>query len=312
MPYLATLMTVLNLMVSVSYVWAQDLPPDAVRTAAPLNPMAETFIAGDSVEPLVLAEWEVVNDMGSRIRIVWGQEAVDAAPPEASRYTQMSYVFPTGSIRVLDFKKDQGGMLHAITVENQLYMMKGTGTVEVAGETVSVGEGDVVSYPSGTLRGDGDSTVILWTVTGTKINQDAKAMVVRAADAPMSYMAYWGGPDGERVVVATPEDLENTPDDAIRLDIKSYAFDGNTVGVIKTYRGGPTNEATGDRDGLLYITSGKARFVEEEVEVIVGPGDAIRETAGKYHYWIRLEDSSFISTGTAPVVPVELDTISGY
>ena len=142
---LVTFLAALQMTISAPAVWAQDLPSHAVRTAAPLNPMAETFIAGDSFEPMILAEWEVINDMGSRIRIVWGEEAVAAAPRDASRYMQKSYVFPTGTIRVLEFKKSQGGMLHAITVENQLYMLKGEGTVEVAGETVAIGEGDVVS-----------------------------------------------------------------------------------------------------------------------------------------------------------------------
>ncbi len=312
MRYLVSILTVLQLTVSASAAWAQDLPPHGLRTAAPLNPMAETFIAGDSVEPMVLAEWEVINDLGSRIRIVWGQEAVDAAPPEASRYTEKAYVFPSGTIRVLEFRKDQGGMLHAITVETTLYMLKGEGTVDVAGEAVRIGESDVVSYPSGTLRGDGDATVILWHVTGTNINERAKAMVVRAADSSFMQLGYWDGPDGNRIIATTAEDLKNAPANAIRLDMNSYELDGNTVGVTKNYKGGPTNKTRGDRDALLYIRSGKMRFFQDDVDVIAGPGDAIRESAGHYHNWIRLEDSSFIAIGTAPVVPLAPDAPSDY
>ena len=283
--------------------FAQDLPQHAVRTAAPVSPLAEMFIPGESVEPMVLAEWEVINDLGSRIRIVWGQEAVDAPPPEASRYMQKSYVFPTGTIRVLEFKEDKGGMMHAITVETAIYMLKGTGTVEVAGKTVVLNEGDLASYPSGTLRGDGDATVIAWTVTGSKINEAAKAMVVRSADVPVSHSAQWPGPDGKVVRARAPEALKEAPDDAIRLDLWRYTFDGNSVRVTKNYKGGPTSKATGSLDALIYVTLSKLHFFQDDLDFIAGPGDAIREIAGHYHNWIRLEESSFVATSSMPVVP---------
>ena len=287
---------------------AQDQPQHAVRTAAPLDPTAEFYIRGADVEPWHLAEWQTVDPvMGPRIRIVWGEEAVAAAPPEASKYTEKQYVFPTGTIRVLEFKEDRGGMLHAITVETALYMLKGSGTVEVAGETVQIGEGDVVSYPSGALRGDGDATVILWHVTGTKINETAKAMVVRAKDVPMSHSAQWPGPDGKMVRARTAEDLEKAPGDAIRLDLWRYVFDGNSVRVTKNYKGGPTSKTTSSMDALIYVTSGKLHFFQGDEDVIAGPGDAIREIAGHYHNWIRLEDSSFVATSSMPVVPYVVD-----
>ncbi len=285
-------------------VFAQDMPQHAVRTAAPLDPTAEFFIRGEDVETWHLAEWDTDDPiMGPRIRIVWGEDAVAAAPAEASKYTEKQYVFPTGTIRVLEFKKDRGGMLHAITVETALYMLKGEGTVEVAGETVHIGEGDVVSYPSGALRGDGDATVILWHVTGTKINETAKAMVVRKADVQMSHSAQWPGPDGKMVRARAEEDLANAPADAVRLDLWRYVFDGNSVRVTKNYKGGPTARNTTTMDALIYVTSGKLHFFEEDADVIAGPGDAIREITGHYHNWIRLEDSSFIATSSMPVVP---------
>ncbi|MGY8962344.1 MAG: cupin domain-containing protein [Rhodospirillales bacterium] len=285
-------------------VLAQDLPQHAIRTAAPMSPSAAMFIPGESVEPLILAEWEVINDLGPRIRIVWGQEAVDAAPPEASRYIQKSYVFPTGTIRVLDFQKDEGGMMHAITVETAIYMLKGSGTVEVAGETVTLNEGDLASYPSGTLRGDGDSTVIAWTVTGSKINEVAEAMVVRGIDVPVTHSAQWPGPDGKMVRARTSEALWEAPGDAIRLDLKRYMFDGNSVRTTINYKGGPTSKVTSSMDALIYITSGKLHFFQDDLNFVAGAGDAIREISGHYHNWIRLEDSSFIATSSLPVAPI--------
>ena len=270
-----TVFTIFLLMAGASF--AQDLPQHAVRTAAPVSPLAEMFIPGESVEPMVLAEWDTIDPvMGPRIRIVWGQEAVDAAPPEASRYTQTSYVFPTGTIRVLEFKADKGGMVHAITVETAIYMLKGSGTVEVAGEAVELNEGDLASYPSGTLRGDGDATVIAWTVTGSKINEAAKAMVVRGADVPVSHSAQWPGPDGKMMRARAPEALKEAPDDAIRLDLWRYTFEGNSVRVTKNYKGGPTSKASSSMDALIYVTSGKLHFFQDDLDFIAGAGDAIR------------------------------------
>ncbi len=283
-------------------------PHDAF--AAQTSPLSETFIAGDSLTPMEFAAWDVSTDAGSQTHTVRGQLAVDQAPSEASRYTQKSYVFPTGSIHVLEFKKDHGGMRHALTDETTLYMLKGEGQVEVAGKVVSIKEKDVVSHPSGTLRGDGDATVVLWVVTGTKNN--AKPMVVRAADTTFGQMGYWYKPDGERVLVTTAEELKDAPANAIRLDMTNYAFDGNGLVVTKNYKSGPTNKTRGDRDALLYIVSGQMNFFQDDIDVIAGPGDAIRETAGRYHNWIRLEDSSFLGIGTAPLVALEPDAQSDY
>lgn len=291
----------------------------SANAADPSASVAETFIAGKSVVPLALAAWDIQTDEGLLTRTVRGQKAVDQAPAEASRYTQKSFVFPTGSIHVLDFKEYAGGMRHALTDETTLYMLKGTGQVEVAGETISLNQGDVASYPSGTLRGDGDATVVLWRVTGTKSKEDSQPMVVRSADTTFAQLGYWTGDDGNRVIVTTAEELKVAPARAIRLDMTNYSFDGNSLVATKNYKSVPTNRTRGDRDALLYITSGKMHFFQYEdltsdayIDVIAGPGDAIRETAGKYHNWIRLEDSSFLGIGTAPAKSVELDAPSDY
>ncbi len=273
-------------------------------------PLEETFIAGDSVEAVPLAAWTLTGDGGTQVSTATGKRDVDAAPADASRYTQKSYVFPTGTIRVLTFSDQDGGMLHPLTVENALYMLDGAGTVEVVDETVDIGQGDFVSYPSGTLRGEGSATVILWTVTG--LTENPMPMVVRGAEAPVTRLGYWNGPDGNRVLATTPEDIANAPDHAIRLDMTLYEFDGNSAAVTKNYKGGPTNKTRGDRDGLLYITSGKMRYFQDDIDVIAVPGDAIRESGGHYHHWIRLEDSSFVAIGTGPVITFDEDASSDY
>ena len=136
--------------------------------------------------------------------------------------------------------------------------------------------------------------------------------MVRAEDASFMQLGYWNDPEGNRVVATTAEGLLEAPPSAIRLDLNNYQFDGNRVSVTKNYKGGPTNKNRGNLDALIYVTSGKMRFFQDDVDVTVGPGDAIREIAGRYHNWIRLEDSSFVAISTAPIAPLAQESPSDY
>ena len=300
-------MTFLGLLV-ISYfmilspVSGADLPPHALRNIAPIAPSADFHIPGASLTPMLLAEWETDSRMGKTIQIVWGKEAVDKAPVTASRHQQKTYTFPTGSIRVLDFKKDTGGMVHAITTETAIFVLKGAGRVGVAGQVIEIGEGDAVNYPSGVLRGEGDATILAWTTTGTLNNEASKAMVIRAGDAKINHSAEWDV-NGKRIRANAPDDLANAPTDAIRLTVKRYDFPGNSVRVALSKKGGPTSPTSGILDSLIYVTSGHLRFFQGDKVIEAVPGDAIREIAGEYHHWYRIEDSSFVATSSLPIQP---------
>lgn len=286
---------------------------DSPEHATPASPLSESFLPGASIAAVPMAGWDVTAASGLRTLSASGQDAVDQAPANAARYTQKSYVFPTGSIHVLEFNAANGGVTHPITDETTLYMFNGEATVEVDGETVSINQGDAVSYPSGTLRSDGDGTAVLWIVTGTDIDGEPKPKLVRSADTTFFQMGYWPNPNGgDRILVTTAEDLKDAPAHAVRLDMTNYAFDDNGLVVTKNYKSGPTNKSRGDRDALLYIASGKMRWFQDDIDVIAVPGDAIRETAGRYHNWIRMEDSSFLGIGTAPLAPLDADAPSDY
>ncbi len=280
-----------------------DLPLHAVRNAAPVKPTSDFHIVGSTVEPLPLAEWEADGPMGKGVQIVWGQAAVDTAPASASRYKQKTYSFPSGTIRVLEFPASGSGMIHAITSETAIFMLHGSGSVEIAGATVNLDAGDVVSYPSGVLRGSGPATVIAWTVTGTLNNEASRARAMRRADAVVMDSAEWDQ-GGKRVTARNPAELAAAPADAIRLSVSRYEFPGNSVRVARNFRGGPTSPKSGDLDALIYITAGRMKFTQHGREVEVVPGDAIREIAGAAHFWYRLEDSSFVATSSLPVVPL--------
>ena len=290
------------LLLSVS-INAQTLPPHAMRNFSPIAPSPDFFIPGASLTPMVLAEWDADNRQGKTVQIVWGKEAVDKAPAQASRYEQKTYTFPTGTIRVLDFKKATGGMVHAITLETAIFVLKGAGSVGVAGEVTPIAEGDVVSYPNGVLRGTEDATIIAWTTTGTLNNEAAKATVVRAAQAKSSDSAEWDI-EGKRMRANTSADLAKAPANAVRLTVKRYDFPGNSVRIAYSKQGGPTSPTTGSMDALIYVTSGKLRFFQGDKVIEAGPGDAIREIAGENHYWYRIEDSSFVATSSLPILPL--------
>lgn len=280
-----------------------ELPLHAVRNAAPVSPASDFHIAGRTVEPLPLAEWEADGPMGKGVQIVWGQAAVDKAPASASRYQQKTYSFPTGTIRVMEFPASSGGMIHAITSETAIFMLHGSGSVEVAGATVNLDAGDAVSYPSGVLRGSGPATVIAWTVTGTLNNEASRARVVRRAEAIVMDSAEWDQ-GGKRMSARTAAEFAAAPTDAIRLSVSRYEFPGNSVRVARNFKGGPTSPKSSELDALIYITSGRMKFTQDGREVEVVPGDAIREIAGAAHFWYRLEDSSFVATSSLPVVPL--------
>jgi len=293
--------SLLGLAAAVTPARADDaLPAHAVRILAPIDPASEPEIHGSEVDAVPYAEWEENLRSGPTNRIVWGKDAVERAPPRAARYTQKSYVFPTGTIRVLEFRKASGGMLHAITMENALFVLKGSGTVGIAGKDVSVAAGDAVNYPSGVLRGSGDATVLLFTVTGTLQNDASAAGIVHARDALTTKTAEWTR-GGQVIRARTAAELRKAPKDAIRLAVTRYEFPGNSIRVAHSFRGGPTSPATGPLDALIYVTSGKLRFYESGKVYDALPGDALREIAGEHHWWNRLEDSSFVAISSLPV-----------
>ncbi|MEE8307851.1 MAG: cupin domain-containing protein [Gammaproteobacteria bacterium] len=266
------------------------------------TPVNIIHIPGSSLEPIPVAEWEVPNrdvdgPVRPRIRIAEGQEAVDRAPDNATRYQAKEYNFPMGSLRVLTFAKDAGPVLHQITFETELYMLQGSATVGVLGEQVSLTAGDAVFLPSGVLRNDNpseDTVVALFMVSNTAENPES--MVVHGADLTEMTIAQYVR-DGEATTAVKPEDLAKAPEGAGIFDLKRYAFDGNSIRLAKLHKGGATTSATNGRTNILiYISKGRMRRTEDDKVYEVVAGDAIREELGKTGYWELLEESEFLAT----------------
>jgi quercetin dioxygenase-like cupin family protein len=239
---------------------------------------------------VAMAEWEVqqagaAEQTGARILIAAGPEELTRAPPNAVRYDSQTFRFNNGEIRVLKFHKAAGGVLHQITTETQLYVVKGSATVGVAGEQVEIHAGDVVNLPSGILRSiarkSEDTTVVLHKVRNPK--PDAKAQVVRAKDTPVT--ALTAGPKAGI--------------DTAKVSVQRYVFDGNSIRIARLTGPGRTGDAIPSADALIYLLSGRMEITIGDEVKVVQAGDALCEQAGLPSHWNVLEPSSFVATNGA-------------
>ena len=253
--------------------WAQNAAPPVAATLHVIH--AQDAI----VKPM--AEWDVVQSApgeqtGTRTLIAEGQEAVAKAPATASRYEARAYKFPTGTIRVLTFKKQPAGVIHQITYETEIYILQGEVTVDIAGKPTTLKTGDAAFLPGGIMRNKkpaGDTVVLQYFVNHTA--QNPKAQVVRGNDLK----------------------LTETKVGTARWHVKRYNFDGNSIRLANMHKGGETPPGVQPRtDALLYVTKGRLRRTEDGEIFEVGPGDALREVVGKTGRWELLEESTFFGS----------------
>ena len=250
-------------------------------------------IKGSSLADVPMAAWEASGDISTAI----GQEGVDAAPDNASRYTAKNYVYPMGSLSVLSFAKGSGPVLHKITKATELYLLQGSASVGVEGEPASIVAGDAVFLPDGVLRNDSpteDTVVALFAVANTA--EDPVGIVVRGAEQELMTIAQYVR-DGEGQSAVKPEDRAEAPENSGVFDLKRFVFDGNSIRLAMLHQGGSTNSATNSRtDILIYISKGRMLRTEDGVEYEVVGGDVIREEFGKTGHWDLLEESEFLAT----------------
>lgn len=255
-------------------------------------------IPSEDAPLFVEAEWDLPapkadGPVYARTFIAEG-DAAATAPVGAGHYVAQEYNFPMGALRVL--KWDTGPVIHQITFETQLYMLKGSATVGLAGETVTVNAGDAVFLPSGILRNTnptGETVILTYIVSSTADAPQAK--VVRGEGLNVMAIAQWM--DGDEPTTATDHDaILSAPDGAAKFTVKRFSGDGNSFRHAVLEAGGRTTPATNGRDILIYVNKGLMKRTEDGIEYMVKAGDAIREENGKSGYWEILEDSEFIAT----------------
>lgn len=230
------------------------------------------YVVFDKDNPVIpMAAW----DDGGMAKMAAGSDTA-GAPSGAVTYIAKQVIWPTARVRVMMFDKDTGGVLHPITDETLLYVLSGSATVGVGGDTVTIGAGDVVSFPSGTLRNAGmasDATILTWT-----------APSLTTENTP-TYV------DGDAV--------EGRDMGAIAL--KRYTFPGNSVRVVELRAGNSTGVNSAKTDSLIYVTGGPMTFNQNGQSFVVNEGDFIREIAGLDHNWNVTADSGFVTTSGKPL-----------
>lgn len=260
-----------------------------------LPPRLDTHVLFAKDIPAVpMAEWEIVQkgageQTGARVLIAAGPAELGRAPPEASRYDSQTFRFPSGDIRVLSFRKASGGVLHQVTTEKSLYVVKGSAVVDVGGVATEIAAGDVVSLPGGVLRSrpgkPEDTTIVAFTVRDGVPNP--KAAVLRRKDTKPGVIK--GG---------AKAGLGDTT-----VTVRRYAFDGNSIRAATLSGRGSTAPVTPSVDALIYVLSGPIRITIGDEVKTVSAGDALREPAGLSTHWDVAQEGSFIATNGVPLVP---------
>lgn len=230
------------------------------------------YVVFDKDNPVIpMAAWEE----GAMAKMAAGPDAA-SAPSGAVTYKAKQVIWPTARVRVMMFDKANGGVLHPITDETLLYVMSGSAEVGVGTETVKISEGDVVSFPSGTLRNAGmasDATILTWTAPSL------------TTETTPTYVA--------------GDSVEGRDMGAIAL--KRYTFPGNSVRVVELRAGNTTGVNSAKTDSLIYVTGGPMTFNQNGQSFVVNEGDFIREIAGLDHNWNVTSDSGFVTTSGKPL-----------
>lgn len=200
-------------------------------------------------------------------------------------YSLKEVHWPTGTVKVLRFAADDGGVLHSITDETTIYVLEGRVQASVNGEDAVLEVGDVASLPVGLLRnpeeGPTDARVVAWTTPS--LVEGASPSVVRSAEVDT------------RVI------LEGL------LGVRRYNFPGNSVRVASLSKGLKTSPGTAPTDSLIFVTKGSMEFFQGGKKHVVGEGDFIREVAGVTHHWNVTSDSAFVTTSGLPVGAAPID-----
>lgn len=228
-------------------------------------------VAGASRAATPMAAWR----KGSALRSAEGSEAVRKAPRRAVRYDVKKVSWPSGAVKVLTFRKSDGGVLHPISDETLIYVLQGSVQTTVGDRTVVLTNGDVASLPAAALTNPGapaDAIVLAWTA-GSLTPGATPALVTAAAAAKQN---------------------------AGQLTIQRYEFPGNSVRAVNLAKGLKTNPNSAKTDSLIYVTRGPMRFMQNGQDFVVTAGDFIREVAGLMHGWDVTEESAFVTTSALP------------
>jgi quercetin dioxygenase-like cupin family protein len=264
-------------------------------------------IPGTEAKTSMFAEWYDPQGATGPYRIAGNQGSCERAPKDGSvsHYEAKLFNFPSGSIRVLTWKKGVP-VRHLITFETEIFVLKGVATIEplLGSKTkpIKIAEGDALFMPAGyitNLKPTADFVLLTYLVGPTK--SDAKFSLVHAKDAPISKSVTWEE-NGKIITANEPKDMKRAPKVAIRQSARRYDFDGNSIRVATFSTGGRTRSFKISRtDVIIYVPQGRFRRKEGNQMLEVSAGDAIREKIGDEGWWEPLEENSVTIATDAPV-----------
>lgn len=269
------------------------------------------FISGASLEATEFAEWESEGRggelYGSRLMIATGKEQLAKAPKTAARYTQKRYNFPSGSFRVLHYKKG-GPVVHQIVMETEILILQGSVELSplygVKGPTAKLSAGDALFLPGGVLKNPNpteDTILLLAQVEFAKVG--AKGSIVYGKDLKEAETVQWVQ-DGKEMTARNADEAKAAPANAARYYVKRYVGDGNSIRYVTMKKGKTNNAVTTGRDVIIYIPKGRLTRVEGDHTFEMVAGDAVREKLGNPGHWVVHEDGTVFIATDAPMLPV--------
>ncbi len=266
------------------------------------------YIPAAKAQTLPMAEWKDTKAATGANRIAGTAASLERAPkdPSTSHYEAKLYNYPTGSLRVLTWKKGTP-VVHQVTFETEIYVIQGSLTLTPLpghpGKPTKINTGDCLFMPAGVLTNakPSEDTILLQAFVASAAAKP-KAKIVTAKEAQETLNLNWQ--EGDKEFTANkPDEIKKAPKTASRFTTKRYVFDGNSVRVANLKKGGRTNFVTNNRvDVLMYIAKGKIRRKEGNEIFELSAGDTIREKKGNGGWWELIEDATFIATD-APLDP---------
>jgi quercetin dioxygenase-like cupin family protein len=243
---------------------------------------------GKMVPAVPVAEWEAD---GKPMKAT-GKDAVAKAPKNAVKYAVKTVKWPTGTIRVYNFTKDGGGVLHNITDETQFIVIKGSLKATVGSKTELLKAFDVASRASGMLKsGDvvEDTSIVTWDV-GPVSTDTPTPTVVHPQDAKASGT----GTNGSTM-------------------IRVYPFPGNSVRYAEApgnWKSGPPN--TGPADNYMYFIEGHVQYSQGGETYEVHGGDFLVQASGVPHTWDYKDGAHFVASSAVPLGKKAMDPTQAF
>ena len=270
------------------------------------------FIPAAKAETVPMAEWEAKAEgaeaAGAPFRYAMGAENVAKAPANASKYESKTFTFPSGSYRVLTWKKGTP-VLHQITFETEIFVVQGSVTLTplfgFEGKPVTVKAGDALFLPAGSIRNakTSEDTILLTAIVGNTAKGGAKGKIVTMKEGTDTTTARWEE-NGKEMSATKPEDLKKAPKNALTLTTKRYVGDGNSIRVASYPKAGKSgSNTTQGRDVIIYLAKGRMRRTEGKEVFEMKAGDCMREKMGNPGFWEVLEPNTVFIATDAPLNP---------